>query len=202
MEWVNNVITVQALPQDRHISWPTHPFSPSATQPLLHPVFCTPPSASPSPPPRHPHPHPHPPLATGHYVLVLPRVHQALSGIHSRRGLSRYPPSLPSRSFPSMHARRAYMHVRTCHVQNAGRRLTASCATHRRNISPYRGNARARKNDSPAPVPRIVFFPRCSFCFLPISVFLPTLRRVVFFFFFSRETSLLLPPFPQRTRQR
>lgn len=27
--WVNNVITVQALPQDRHISQPTHPFSPS-----------------------------------------------------------------------------------------------------------------------------------------------------------------------------
>lgn len=26
--WVNNVITVQALPQDRHISQPTHPFSP------------------------------------------------------------------------------------------------------------------------------------------------------------------------------
>lgn len=42
MEWVNNVITVQALPQDRHISWPTHPFSLSAIQPLLHPVFCPP----------------------------------------------------------------------------------------------------------------------------------------------------------------
>lgn len=122
MGWVNNVITVQALPQDRHISWPTHPFSPSSLFSIRY--FAS---------------HPHSPR---HEVsLALCCVRQALSGIHSRRSLSRYfllPPSPLPGSFSSMHARRAYMHVRTCHVQIAGRRLTASRNTQAKHLAETR----------------------------------------------------------------
>lgn len=44
MGWVNNVITVQALPQDRHISWPTHPsHHPPSSSPSSSPSGILPP---------------------------------------------------------------------------------------------------------------------------------------------------------------
>lgn len=203
MEWVNNVITVQALPQDRHISWPTPPFltvrhpasSPSG---ILHPP-------SPSPPPRRPHPHPRPPLATGHYVLVLsPACIRRSPGYTLVRGLSRYPPSLSSlAAIVSIDACATRLYARA-NLPCAERRSSInSLVQHTGETSRRVAGTRALgKTDSPAPVPRIVFFPRCSFFFPPCFSFSPHFTPCHFFFFFSRETSLLLPPFPQRARQR
>lgn len=128
MGWVNNVITVQALPQDRHISWPTHPFSPSTIQPLLHPAFCPPIPI---------------PLTTGYPSLSTVCVRRSPGYTLVVVCQDTFP--LPPRSFPSMHARRAYMHVRTCHVQIAGRRLTASCNTQAKHLAVSRKRARLEK---------------------------------------------------------
>lgn len=99
---------------------PTHTFS--HRQPLHHPVFCF--------------------LFPSFPVCVCECV-WLLSGIHSHLWSVKILP----RSFPSMHARRAYMHVRTCHVQIAGCRLTVVASWYTAKRIPE--NASFWKNDDP-----------------------------------------------------
>lgn len=170
MGWVNNVITVQALPQDRHISWPTHPFSLSAIQPLLHPVFCPPIFI---------------PLATGHPSL-LPVCVRRSPGYTLVAVCQDTSPSSPTIVSIDACATRLYA------------RANLPCTDRRSSINSFvqhtdetsRRNVVSRAFGKMMALYRFreLFF--AMFLFFPISLFLPSLHRVAFF---ARNIAVLVP---------